>query len=433
MNPEELEKLITENKRKDSVLKELFDAVSRNNLKKVKSICEKNQSIIKSIINEGELINGKLRSLLECAADSEMAQYLVEQGASLTKAMINVIQRKDFKAIKSIYEKNQPIIKDTLKEQSDLLEAATRDFNYDGKIVEYLVERGADPNTVDSRKRFLLHLQIAEGYFKGARALVDVGANVNAKNQEENSWHMTGQDGNASIGDKSLHFAVRVYDNNKINKPEKAKEALEFIKFLIEKGADLNVKNRVEKIPLSLAVRYDCSEVSKLLIKHMLFQNFNTEMPQILNDNIELSNYWNECKVEAVKFHDRVGDRITLTSGGVSIGPVMRTLSEFLDHDSRKKLVAASLKSTEDNHSTPLNLSPRECAVIGVAMVAGALALYFLAPLILTATGISTTIGGKLALGVAGGIAGGGVGYLTNVVIDKFCDNEITAQAVPSS
>lgn len=50
MIPEELQKILAENKKKDSVLKKLLRAVKENDLEKVKSIFEKNSSIIKDVV-----------------------------------------------------------------------------------------------------------------------------------------------------------------------------------------------------------------------------------------------------------------------------------------------------------------------------------------------------------------------------------------------
>lgn len=58
MIPEELQKILAENKKKDSVLKKLLRAVKENDLEKVKSIFEKNSSIIKDVVAEINSQNG---------------------------------------------------------------------------------------------------------------------------------------------------------------------------------------------------------------------------------------------------------------------------------------------------------------------------------------------------------------------------------------
>ncbi|WP_264686548.1 hypothetical protein [Wolbachia endosymbiont (group B) of Rhopobota naevana] len=74
----------------------------------------------------------------------------------------------------------------------------------------------------------------------------------------------------------------------------------------------------------------------------------------------------------------------------------------------------------------PENFCPRKLAVISVAAITCALALYFLAPLII---GSSAGIGTQLALGAVGAVVGGGIGILTNVAIDQCYVNSATQKA----
>ncbi|WP_410542918.1 hypothetical protein [Wolbachia endosymbiont of Tetranychus urticae] len=51
-----------------------------------------------------------------------------------------------------------------------------------------MIEQGANPNATDHLGRYLLHLQIAKSNFKGAKALIENGADVNLINQEVKSY-----------------------------------------------------------------------------------------------------------------------------------------------------------------------------------------------------------------------------------------------------
>ncbi|MCJ7454435.1 MAG: ankyrin repeat domain-containing protein [Wolbachia endosymbiont of Homalodisca vitripennis] len=64
-----------------------------------------------------------------------------------------------------------------------------------------------------------------------------------------------------------MHFAIRVYRNNKDLNPEKANRALGFISYLIEKKANSNIKDCNEKTPLDTAIFFDTPEIVELLIK----------------------------------------------------------------------------------------------------------------------------------------------------------------------
>ncbi|WP_353279758.1 ankyrin repeat domain-containing protein [Wolbachia endosymbiont (group B) of Xanthorhoe designata] len=233
MNPEELQKILAENKKKDSVLKKLLRAVKENDLEKVKSIFEKNSSIIKDVVAEINSQNGT--NLLGYAVDSKMAKYLIEQGVKFITAVGKAVMKKDLELVKSICQMNKSIAKNELQQDSKPLESATYDHKFNDKIARYLIEQGANPNATDKCGRCLLHLQIARGNLKGAKALIENGADVNIVNQEQDGYWRPGIDANALKGQTVLHFAIRVYRNNKDLNPEKANRALEFISYLIEK------------------------------------------------------------------------------------------------------------------------------------------------------------------------------------------------------
>lgn len=76
----------------------------------------------------------------------------------------------------------------------------------------------------------------------------------------------------------------------------------------------------------------------------------------------------------------------------------------------------------QQNHF--LGISPRGWIIIAAGAVVGALALYFLAPLILGAT---VAIDAQLGLMASGAVAGGVIGYFTDVVINK-CYSEPVVQ-----
>ncbi len=243
MTPEEKQKILAENKKKDSVLKKLLRAVKENDLEKVKSIFEGNSPIIKDVVAEVNSANST--NLLGYAVDSEMAKYLIEKGISFSAAVTKAVQSRDLESVKSICQMNSLIAKDELQQNSKPLESATYDHKFNDKIARYLIEQGANPNATDHLGRYLLHLQIAQGNLKGAKALIENVADVNIVNQEEDGYRMSGIDSGALKGQTALFFAIRAYKKNintaenTILNPEKANEALGFIRFLIEKKSKL--------------------------------------------------------------------------------------------------------------------------------------------------------------------------------------------------
>ncbi|XMA30144.1 hypothetical protein O1Q06_02455 [Wolbachia endosymbiont of Tetranychus urticae] len=114
MNPEELEKILAENKKKDSVLKKLLRDVKENDLEKVKSIFEKNSAIIKDVVTEINSQNGT--NLLGYAIDSKMAKYLIEQGVKFVTVVGKAVMKKDLELVKSICQMNKSIAKMSYRE-----------------------------------------------------------------------------------------------------------------------------------------------------------------------------------------------------------------------------------------------------------------------------------------------------------------------------
>lgn len=388
-----------------------------------------------------------------------MAKYLIEQGVKFITAVRKAVMKKDLELVKSICQMNKSIAKNELSRNPEPLEVATRDYKFNDKIARYLIEQGANPNATDKCGRCLLHLQIAQGNFKGAKALIENGADVNIVNQEQDGYWRSGIDANALKGQTALHFAIRAYKSNIALNSKKANEVLEFISYLIEKKANLNFQDCGKKTPLDTAMFFDVPEIVELLIKagadlnagkkkaegvlkyaiteghidigkatiryileHDSHWLTTSNKPDLFNDQQELSVYWDEYKAQVKELHDIVEDRIDLTGDG-STRPIMRTVSGFLDHESRKNLVKSSFISSAE---APENFCPRKLAVISVAAITCALALYFLAPLII---GSSAGIGTQLALGAVGAVVGGGIGILTNVAIDQCYVNSATQKA----
>ncbi|WP_264683245.1 MULTISPECIES: ankyrin repeat domain-containing protein [unclassified Wolbachia] len=457
MNSEELEEMLAKKKRVDAVIKDLVDTVTKNDSEKVKSIFEKNSSIIRDVVTDVNSQSGT--NLLGDAVDEEIAKYLIEQGVSFSAAVKKAIMKRNLGLVKSICEINKSIAKHELQQNPEPLQSATYDHKFNDKIARYLIEQGANPNATDHLGRYLLHLQIAKSNFKGAKALIENGADVNLINQEVKSYQRLIMGGSELKGETALSFAIRKYYEYKGIDDQKSDKTLKFISYLIEQKANLNIKNCNEMVPLDIAIFHNSPKIVELLIKAGADLNVGREKaegvlkyaiteghidigkatiryilehdshwlttsnkPDLLNDQQELSVYWDEYKAQVKELHDIVEDRIDLTGDG-STRPIMRTVSGFLDHESRKNLVKSSFISSAE---APENFCPRKLAVISVAAITCALALYFLAPLII---GSSAGIGTQLALGAVGAVVGGGIGILTNVAIDQCYVNSATQKA----
>ncbi len=193
----------------------------------------------------------------------------------------------------------------------------------------------------------------------------------------------------------------------------------EIVELLIKAGA---IGKEKAKDVLNYAVTKGHTDIGKAAIRYILEHDSRSNKLDLLNNQEELSVYWDEYKAQVKELHDIVEDRIDLTGDG-STRPIMRTVSGFLDHESRKNLVKSSFISSAE---APENFCPRKLAVISVAAITCALAIYFLAPLIM---GSSAGIGTQLALGAVGAVVGGRIGILTNVAIDQCYVNSATQKA----
>lgn len=198
----------------------------------------------------------------------------------------------------------------------------------------------------------------------------------------------------------------------------------EIVELLIKAGADLNAGKKKAEDVLNYAVTVGHIDIGKAAIRYILEHNSRSNKLDLLNNQEELSVYWDEYKAQVKELHDIVDDRIDLT-GDRSTRPIMRTVSGFLDHESRQNLVKASLIPTPSSNESE-NFCPRKLAVISVAAITCALAIYFLAPLIMVS---SIGVGTQLALGAVGAVVGGGIGILTNVAIDQCYVSSATQKA----
>lgn len=113
-----------------------------------------------------------------------MAKCLIEQGVKFITVVGKAVIEKDLELVKSICQMNKSIAKNELSRNPEPLEVATRDYTYNDEITRYLIEQGANPNATDKCGHCLLNLQIAQGNLKGAKALIENGADVNIVNHK---------------------------------------------------------------------------------------------------------------------------------------------------------------------------------------------------------------------------------------------------------
>lgn len=188
--------------------------------------------------------------------DSSVIEFLLEYGADPN------IERKKLKAFD--YAQSNPLLKNT-KTLKEL-----------GKVT---APRGSDWGTSDEA-----FLEICEvGYFPDIMTAIENGANINAKNTQEETLLMKmmnvespfeqvkyiidkGADvntGTDSIGGNAL---MRAVSRHEINFENSTKPDIKIIKLLIDSGADVNIKDSGGDTPLIYAAYDSDPEIIKFLL-----------------------------------------------------------------------------------------------------------------------------------------------------------------------
>lgn len=230
---------------------------------------------VRYLIDIGADINAKSRlcsTSLHFAADSgelDIVKCLVFKGANINAKNIDCRTPLHFAADNG----NLSVIKYLIRKGADInaedeyanipLYFAIR--NRKLEIVKYLVDKTDINNKYNDT---LLHLAVCSGELDVAKYLVSRGVNINAKSKFL-PLHLSSLRGLDIVGyfvkkaasaeggyyETPLHYAV--FHGN-----------LEITEYLIEKGADVNARNRNSDTPLHLAIMRGKIDVVKVLLKH---------------------------------------------------------------------------------------------------------------------------------------------------------------------
>ncbi|MGJ4751420.1 ankyrin repeat domain-containing protein [Leptospira kmetyi] len=143
------------------------------------------------------------------------------------------------------------------------------------KVAKLLIQSGADINVRDERGMTPLIFAIRSELFEFSKLLIEQGADPNLKDEKDGKTPLmfllggtflkknldlaesilqkgADLDATSNSGSTALHFAT--FHND-----------LEAVRFLLDRGAQTNLKNRFDKTPLNIAIENNHAEIVALL------------------------------------------------------------------------------------------------------------------------------------------------------------------------
>ncbi len=124
-----------------------------------------------------------------------------------------------------------------------------------------LLEKGAKVNVADNAGKTPLMYAMGNRGYGAAAELVKRGAQINAKEKE-------GRTALFYAIERAEHDPIRLLgDDLKRKEKESAERYVQLVQLLIEKGADVNVKDKDGETPLKIALRKNRPEIVALLKK----------------------------------------------------------------------------------------------------------------------------------------------------------------------
>ena len=159
--------------------------------------------------------------------------------------------------------------KENIMQGSSILHIASQYGHF--KIVQYLVEKGADVEAKDEDQKTHLHKACQKGLLANVQYLVEKDANIGAKDKEEKApLHIACENNNLPVVQYLIQTGANIEakDKNQLTPLHVAcqKGHLPIVQYLIEKGADIESKDCLEGTPLHYASFYGKTDVVQYLV-----------------------------------------------------------------------------------------------------------------------------------------------------------------------
>ncbi|XP_055385584.1 uncharacterized protein LOC129614764 [Condylostylus longicornis] len=216
----------------------------------------------------------------------EMVYQLIASGAYLNSSHDDT-ERNNHDDDEYDSDVDDPSIGDTI-----LLAALA---NNNCRLVELLVNRGAEINTPNKAGTTPLSKAVYKGYYDIVKFLIQKKADCNWYNENgENLLHVACREGFIDITILLISNKVDINKRNKNNETPifvaSDKNHYEIVRLFIEHGADINVETLYNETPLSIAIKNNHKRIVKILRKNGAIESFvNNIAPK--NETEELSLY----------------------------------------------------------------------------------------------------------------------------------------------
>jgi len=240
---------------------------------------ERNTDIVKLLIENGADVNARTTEGVQPIhisskyGDIEIAKILLAKGADLNS--------KDKLGSKSIQyaagNGRNRMIEFLLSEGVDVNDGkgkltALHNAAWYGKIstARFLIEKGADVNSLNANKSTPLHLASGMGHDKIAEILIDRGANINAVNKDGSTpIHYAAEKGMIKVVrlllSRGADFDKKDGERNTPLHKAVGSGYTDIIMLLIERGSDVNIKNKKGETPLSRAKKLEFEDIVEIL------------------------------------------------------------------------------------------------------------------------------------------------------------------------
>ncbi|MFC2162030.1 ankyrin repeat domain-containing protein, partial [Acidobacteriota bacterium] len=277
---------------------EIFDAVQKGDLTKVKYLVQNNPNLVKANDKNDD-------TPLHIAADAghlEIVRFLIQKGADLNS--FNSSRRN-------------PVL--------------MAGYNGHQDVVKFLLESGAIFNYVDDRGYSPLRWAAVRGNKDVVELFVSSGAKI--------SIHEAAACGHIGFIDKGLSAGEDINGLNQDGRTPLHQTVysgnLETIEYLIKKGADVNAKSSNNETPLDLAVESERQEIADVLrsnggqetpmvepvVVHVSNNIYRMTFPYEMHSNIGFSSGSEGFLLVDTGFSLRASDKIRATLNSINTHP----------------------------------------------------------------------------------------------------------------